>query len=800
MEDDPDAVAAERPSFAVAFRVDDWIVEPALNRITRGGKSVRVRPQLIDLLVLLAGRPGEVVTREAIFEAVWPGQFVAETGLTRCISQLRDLFDDDPRDPRIIETISKRGYRLVADVRPVDPAAVSSSTVGVASTSPAVPPAPADGPGVRSPAAPAEPTSTLTRRLRRHRRAIMLAAASLGVIVAAAVLWRAFRPSPLGEQDTLLVAFENKTGDPVFDDALRLALTIQLEQSPYLRVVSEQRIRGALELMNRRADEPVTRATAMELCQRVGARAVLTGSITGLGGHYVIGLEGAECTSGRTLARRQIEVDRKETIIEALGRVASDMRRGLGESVASIERHDVPLVQATTSSLDALKALTAGDLERSRGRDAEALEAYRRAIELDPQFALAHGRIGVHLLSLTRTGEAIDALKRAFELRRRTSAAERLYITSYYYTRVVRDPFKAIAALETWRNAYPRNPTPRVSLGSMYIQVGRFADALSEGREALRLSPGDASATAVVVEAMMDLERLDEAKRIADALLADGRGNITTHLLLLQIAFAQGDAEGVRRQTAWAASNPAAESLFGTHRASIALFGGQMNEGTRLWQERAQRAEARGDHALAALTTAGAAMHAAFAGSAGEVARLSSSALSDPKSPETVLRCALAFALVGQIESAERLMGDYFRMADVEDGSDPEYRAPIRALIEIQRGRPDSAIELLAPLASFEFGSRFDGIPAYVRGLAHLGAGRPRGAVAELAAITSHRGVLSNALIYPLTWRQLGRARVAAGDLAGARQAYTRFLDYWKDADPDVPALAQARAELGALR
>ncbi len=669
MDEGSDKPAGERPSSAPAFRLGDWVIEPQLNCVSRGDQSVHVRRQLIDLLVFLAGRQGQVISKEEIFQAVWPGQFVAESGLARCISQLRDVFGDDPREPKIIQTIPTRGYRLVAEVRPFGEEAE-------------VP----DGTSPDAPEGQAADDSLPARRRWRHTAAV---AAVVVVVVAAAAFtaWRSLRPPSLGEQDTLLVSFENRTGDAVFDDTLRLALIVQLEQSPYLRVVPEQRIREELGFMNLRQDEAVTRAVAMDVCQRVGARAVLTGSIANLGGRYVIGLEGAECPSGRTLARRQVEVERKEAVIGSLGQVVSDIRRRLGESVASIEGHDVPLVQATTSSLEALKALSAADRERSRGRDAEAVQAYRRAIEADPDFALAHGRLGVHLLSLTRTGEAIDELKRAFALRHRTSFGERLYISSYYYTRVVRDPLKAVEALEAWRDAYPKNATARISLGEMYIGVGRFEEALGEARHALRLEPGDANATSVLVDALMGLERLDEAKQAAESLVASGRGNVGTRVSLLLIAFAQGDDAGMRRHLDWAAANPAAESIFGTQRAAIAMFGGRMREGELFWRQRAERAEARGDHALAALTTAGAAFHVALAGSAREVRDLTSAALRNPITPDTVLRAAFALALVGDAAGAEQRFSEYLRMDDVEAGSDPQYRAPTQALIG-DRARP----------------------------------------------------------------------------------------------------------------
>jgi eukaryotic-like serine/threonine-protein kinase len=778
--------AGEAPSPSSPFRLGEWTVEPMLNTVSRGGQSVHVRRQLIDLLVCLASRPGQVVPKEEIFKAVWPGQFVAETGLARCISQLRDVFGDDPRDPQVIETIPTRGYRLLLRAERVAPAGAGVVPQPVPG-GPADDREPADEGSAGRPPGPPDtpltpdrlatsrqpPAATGSRSL--LRRPLVLAAAAVLLVAAATaafLAWHAGPGSPLGRPDTLLVSFDNRSGEPVFDDTLRLALAIQLEQSPSLRVVPEPRIREELAFMQRSPDEPLTRALAMDLCARVGARAVLTGTLTRPGA-YLIGVEGAECPSGRALVRRQVEVARREDVVAGLGRVASEIRRTLGESVASVQRHDVPLVRATTASLDALKALSAGDAARNRGRDVEALEAYRRAIDLDPQFALAHGRLGVLLLSLTRTGEATSALRRAFELRDRTSAGERQFITSYYYRRVVRDPFQAVSALEAWRDAYPRNAAARVSLAELYIAVGRFEDALTEGREALRVEPHSATATSAVVDALTSLERLDEAKRVAESEIAAGRGGVTMRLSLLQIAFLQGDADGMRRQVEWASANPAAESLFATHRASTAMAGGALKRGDELWRQRVAKAEERGDHALAALTTAGAAIHEALVGALDQAKMLTATALERPGTPDTVLRSAFALAVIGETDAADARFTQYLAMPDVEAGSDPQYRAPTQALIAIARNRPDAAIELLAPLQPYEVGLAC--VPTYVRGLAYLAAKRPGEAAAQFSFITAHRAALGNALIYPVAWLQLARAHAAAKDPAAARAAYARF-------------------------
>ena len=796
------------------FTVGPWLVQPSLNRISVGNEVTRLRPQLMNLLVCLADRPGQTVSREEILATVWSGQYIAETGLARCITQLRQALGDSAGpDSKFIETIPKRGYRLIAPVARIEdrapvalitgPAAQDVAESAAWNLSPAVPGAgpaalPADPsvPPAGVPGVSGGPSSHARRRLLIPAAV----AVALGLAVAGFFAWRTYLGPGALERDTLVIAFENTTGDQVFDDALRLALSKQLEQSPALRVVSDQRVREALGFMNRPPDTPLTRAVALELCQRVGAKAIVSGSLALLGSRYTVGLEGLACGSGEVIGREQVEAPGKEHVLAALGHATSAIRARLGESVASIRRFDVPVAQATTSSLDALKAFSQGDAVRARGADEDAIRFYRRAIEIDPSFALAHLRLGLQLLNLARHGEAVVELKRAYELRDRASEAERFYITSFYRERVLRDPIGAMEPLEVWRDTYPRSVIPRFTLAALYLRSGRLEDALPQAEEALRLEPNHSVAVSVMVETLTRSGRFEDARRLAERHLADGRGGVLLHLQLAQIAFILRAETTMTRELEWAARSPAALTPLLETQSGLARFSGRFAEASRVAVRQIAQAEQRGDQALAAIVHLVEATDRAMVGQAREAVPLALAAIQRARTAETLVRGALALAWAGDADRAEQWLREYERMPDVVATSDPDFRPAALALITMGRGFPQSALEILEPLKPYERGWRFNQVPAYVRGLALMQLNRPNEAVAEFGRIVRARGALLNSLVYPLSWLQLARARAAAGDSKGARAAYEQFLQFWTAADAELPALAQAREELGGLR
>ena len=446
---------AQSTARLLPFTVGDWLVEPKACQVSRGGTVVKLRPQLADLLLCLAKRHGEIVLKEEIFAEVWPGQFIAESGLSRCVAELRQILHDDAQQPKFIETFPKRGYRLIAPVVWVEESAGADR-----------PAAEAAEPTVRAPDAadtakpPPDDGRQPVRRRARLWVALGLAVAVAGI--AAVIYWtKGSSAGVLTERDTVLLAdVRNATGDRAFDDALRLALAVNLEQAPFLRILPQEAVRGALLRSGRSADERIVGPVALDVCRREGAAVLLAGSIASLGSRYVIGLEAIACQTGESIGRAMTEAGSKEGVLTALEQAASRIRRGLGESRDSLARHDVPLVRATTPSLDALRALSLGDLSRDRGRHPEALTYYRQATDLDPQFALAWARRGLAARNVDLREEAIPALRRAFELRERASQPERFFIEGLYYRFVAADPDRAIETFQAWKRLYPGSAVP----------------------------------------------------------------------------------------------------------------------------------------------------------------------------------------------------------------------------------------------------------------------------------------------------------------------------------------------------
>ena len=537
--------------------VGDWLVQPTLGRISRGDTVLRLRPQLMDLLLCLASRPGETLSKEEILDIVWPGQFIVDTGLSRCVAELRAALGDSPQEVKFVETIPKRGYRLVAPVS--KPAAPESAPPRpTVATAPPMPAEETPGGSVEPAASTATVATVETPVHRAHvgvpafflstrlRRALALASVLvLGALGFAG--WRLLHPQPVLGNGPVVVVVENGTGQSVFDATPPMALAMQMEQSPLLRVVSEERVREELRYMNHPAGERLTRAVARDVCRRVGAVAVLAGQVTKIGPHYVIGIEGTNCESGEVLARHQLEVTDEQSVVDGMGRAASMIRRRLGESVTSIRKNDVPVVQATTASLEALQQFSLAERARGRGDDGEALRLYRRAVELDPQFALAHARLGVQLLAVYRQGEAVAVLEQASRLRDRASPAERQSIAAYHAGWVERDPVAALSPLEAWRDARPESAVARLSLAHMDSQVGRLDQALAEAREAVRIDPDSALAAAVLAEVLFRAGHVDEARAAGDQLVARGRDNVLVRGVLADIAFVSGNVDGLRR-------------------------------------------------------------------------------------------------------------------------------------------------------------------------------------------------------------------------------------------------------------
>lgn len=777
------------------FTLGDWLVEPDACRVSRGETTLKLRPQLMDLLVCLARHAGTTVRKEEILAEVWQAQFIAESGLSRCVAELRQALQDDAQQPRIIETIPKRGYRLITPVAwletPVPAPRAASSVSGSPDTGAADASQPPPG------AAPKAP-----RRDRSPLRVGIAAGLALAVVIAVAIVMIArSRASVLTEKDVVLLAFENRTGDAVFDETIPLAVAIQLEQSPYLSLLSPARVQETLRMMQRPPETAVTRSIGMEICERVGGRALILTSIASLGRQYAIGLEAVQCGTGRMLARRQVTTDRKEQVLAGLERAVVEIRTAVGEPASSLEQYNVPIVEATTSSLDALRALRRGDLARDRGEAGQALDFYRAAVSLDPDFALAHSRRGRAARNRGTEDESRGAFERSFALRTRVTLPERLEIEADYHRFVTGEQAKIFSALELLRRTYPRRAWVRQFLASELVQVGRHEEALAEALEAERLDRNLPSALTAVARSYLCLNRVADARATAEKGIALGGIRPGLHLILFQAGLAENDTALVARERTWAAANADVASPFMFLVEADASMGrGRLQEALAFLRQYESWATASGHPEGASEARLGMARFEALAGLHARAVQRIDDELREDVSREVRIEALKVAAAAHDLDLAARLL-DQVEAAGARTAVQPDaaFIRTYRSVIAASRGETDAALTQLAQLEPLDLGFLYEYIPLFERALVCESAGRWAPARTAFEKILANPNVGVERKLLPLA--ELGVARVLAreGDVEGSRRSYGRFFERWKDADPDLPVLEQARKEQQAL-
>jgi tetratricopeptide (TPR) repeat protein len=626
---------------------------------------------------------------------------------------------------------------------------------------------------------------------------VVVTAGAIMLMVVVYVLWPRNVAQTLTGRDTVVLAFDNTTGDTVFDGALRLALAVQLGQSPFLRLLADSRVREELQFMGRPPSQPVTRALALEICQREGARAVIAGTLATLGRQYVIGLEAVDCRSGDTLARQQAEAASKEAILNSVGRAASSLRRDLGESLASLQRFDVPLVQATTPSLQALKAFS--QAEEARQADypqttrAEAL--YRQALELDPQFALAYARLGTLLRLGLQREEGVQMFMKAYELRDRVSEAERYDIVTQYHASVTGERDRAHEAYLVWRAAYPRSWLAWYGLAADQLQEGRFREAIDGCARALPLAPNPALPALCVARAQMALNDFDAAETTFQDAFKRGVKSPAVHIVHWLNAFARGDQTAMEAEIRWSTQSAETQLELMRGKAWAAMSFGRLAEG---------RAALRAAFASAHTVPDGVARvyldEAYLEGIVGDprAARVAAQqALAAAPNADLRAMAAAALAGVGDLSAAGAVI------EQATPGPDDLFQriviTEVRALIDLWRGRPADAVKDLEASRRFELGIYAQLIPIGLRADAHLRAGQLVEAIDAYRTIIAHRGIQPTVPQGPLAYLGLARAHALAQHPDEARKAYEEFLSLWKDADADAPLLLRARAELAKL-
>ncbi|MDX6406264.1 MAG: eukaryotic-like serine/threonine-protein kinase [Blastocatellia bacterium] len=637
----------------------------------------------------------------------------------------------------------------------------------------------------------------LVGEIQRHKIGTLIAGLVVLLAASALVYFFYFRERVrLTDKDKILLAdFVNSTGDPVFDGTLKQALAVQLGQSPYLDIFSEDRVREMLIFMEKPPDERITREVAREICERQGIKAMLLGTISSIGSHYAISLEAVNAHTGDSITSEQVEADGKEQVLKALGQASSKLREKLGESLSSVQKFDAPIEQATTSSLEALQAYSRGFEKHSNGKYNDAISFYKDAIARDPYFAIAWSRLASCYNNTRQNELAREAFDKAYVLRDRASEREKLNVSANYYGGVTGEWDKQIEQLEIWKRTYPRDWEPFNLLANRYTLVGPFEKAIENAQEAVRLNPADARPYANLAVAFMGLNKFDAAKDVLSRALSQKLETTNMHARLYHIAFLQGDAAAMKDQLDWAAAKPEEAQ---TWQAQTSEFSGQLlkaNQFNERAVELARQAGVKEIQAHVLLQQAG--RHAMF-GNCAPVTEIVNSALALSRERANLVAAANALAACGQVAAAQANIEELSKRFDKDTLLGTISIPMARAHLELNRGNAAQVIQLLDAAKKYDVAGEF--WPQYLRGQAYLKLGNGAQAATEFKTIIDHRGWYPVSALFPMAHLGIARAYALSNDSASARKYYQDFFTLWKDADPTIPILIEARAEYDKLK
>ena len=635
--------------------------------------------------------------------------------------------------------------------------------------------------------------------IKRHKVAAAIVALFLVVATASAFYFYRRNSQPLTSRDTVLLTdFVNTTGEPVFDGTLKQALAVHLGQTPFLNLYPEERVRETLRFMGRSPDDRITKDVGREICQRQGIKAMLTGTIASLGTHYVITLEAINPPSGDPFAREQIEAESKEKVLSSLGIAASNLRQKLGESLSSIQKYDVNIEQATTYSLEALKAYAMANEERAKGRARESLTFYKRAVELDPNFAMAYARIAVYYGNQEQFDAAKEYAQKAYDLRDRVSERERLYIMEKYYSFLTGEIDKTIETLQTWARLYPDDFIPHNNLSFNYKFLGRHEESLKEALEAVRLSPNNINARENLVTGFILLGRLDEAEQASQEMQKINPDALTARLTNYFFAYLRRDQAAMDREMQWANGRPE-EADFTVRLSAMALFEGKAKRAEELQRRARELFKRQGREESAASGLMDLADELATIGKCDPAKANAKAAMDLHRGITNMARAASVYAACGDLGQAQSLL-EQARTASPYNTIIVSMAVPmITASVEGSKGNFSHAIQSLEAVRPYETGLIVGSSTKYTRGNLYLQQRMGKEAAAEFKAIIDRPGIAILSPISVLAHLGLARAAVINGDTAAARKSYQDFFALWKDADPDLPVLAQARKEYEQL-
>jgi DNA-binding winged helix-turn-helix (wHTH) protein/tetratricopeptide (TPR) repeat protein len=757
-------------------RFGPFEVELRSGELYKHGIKLKIQDQPFQLLAVLLARQGEVVTREELRQKLWPADTFVDfdTGLNSTIKKLRDALGDSAEEPRYIETLPRRGYRFIAHVENGD----LSAPVPIEKHLATVP--------------PVGPKSELSNK----RRIIVAAGVAALLIVAALVTWRVFSArSALTESDTILLAsFINKTGDPIFDNSLDKALEVKLTESPFLSLLSEADVRETMRTMRHDPNDRVTEELGIEICKRQGLKAVVVPEIAAFGNRYLITLDAIDARTQKSIARRQEEAKNKDEVIAAVGKAGSQLRRRLGERLGSLEKYDAPLDLATTGSLEALHAYRAGQVLYRSGKRREAIPFFERAVELDPQFCSAYAGLGGAYHSIGDEEASRKSFARAFELKdARLTLEENFETTARYEDAITGNLEKEIAVAVLYKQAYPRSVSAYNLLGIAYAKMGRTEEALQEFNWAIDHSPVPSSSNySNASQALLILGRFDDAKKMLDQWRQKGSLNSFQRAFRYQIAFQENDAATMDQL---ARETPADDIPWLHLQILLAFFRGDLTKLRSLSETLVQQQSRANRMENAAYELA---WHAGLESLLGDYAlvrklcRQAGEAGND--SALGLWACAKALGDAGDLTQAEALAAKLDRLFP-EDTFQQRVCLPIiRSIIERKRGNTAKAVDFLAPVTQYP-----NGPVSYHRAQAYLAAGEHAKASDDFEKVIDHRGWPEWEVFAPLAQLGLARAYAMQGDHDNSRKAYDAFFTTWKDADPNIPILRQAKVEYKKL-
>jgi eukaryotic-like serine/threonine-protein kinase len=774
-------------------RFEDFELDLRSYRVRRSGRTLKLERIPMEVLFLLVQRQGQLVTREEIIEKLWGKNVFLDTdnAINTAIRKIRQVLKDNPDQPRFVQTITGRGYRFIAQV-----AEVGEAKIAAVMTVPQKPVPAAEAPvGMQKP------------------WRVIVPAVVAGLALSVGGYFFFHRSATLTDKDTIVLAdFRNTTGDPVFDDTLRQGLAVQLEQSPFLSLISQERTRQMLKLMAKPADARLTPEIAREICERTQSAAVLDGSIANLGSQYVLGLRAEDCRTGNILVEQQIQVPRKEDVLNALSQIATKFRSRAGESLTTVNKYDVPLAEATTTSLEALKAYSVGWQISFSSGSAASLPFFERAIEIDPNFASAYAALGRMYGDIGESALSFENTSKAYQLRDRTSDQEKFFISLSYDLQVTGNLEKAQQTCALWIETYPRAWFPHALLsGGVYPGLGNFAKSVEEAKTAIGMDPDFSIGYSLLAHSYVALEHTAEAEQVLQRAAQRKLDIPDFYVQRFVIAFLKDDRKGMEQEAAQSREKPAVEDWMSNAEGFASAYSGHLEEARKMSRQAADLARQANRRETEALYEADAAVREALFGNASTARRRAGEALALSKSRDVVYEVGFALALSGDSSGSQALTDELSRRLPEDTKVQFVYVPTIRALLALNHSQPPKAVALLQATNSSEGGSLIDGgsefllgvgnlHPAYVRGLAYLAAHHASEAAAEFQKIVDHRGSVVCDPVGALAHVQLARTYRLSGEKAKAKSAYQEFLTIWKDADPDVPIFKQAQAEYASLK